>query len=211
MFWHDQTKVGNYDAAVRIPERLYGRLAERQRKTLDLFTARYGYRPGSEQRARLALFPTIYRSQGGTVPLTHQWFYSRFRPWADEMDLGHCVPHQARHTLATNPASSGPGTPQFSVRGCLDILAAERQARRLLRRCTIEQLIYSKIQATAGQDDRAWKRRTAALIESNPRQATEASARALFQAASYPEVVAAVAGACAGTSTSTGSCFLSQT
>src|SRR3954451_14004469 len=35
MFWHDQTKVGNYDAAIRIPERLYQRLAERQQKTMD--------------------------------------------------------------------------------------------------------------------------------------------------------------------------------
>ncbi|MGZ3303530.1 MAG: hypothetical protein ACXVBG_21835 [Isosphaeraceae bacterium] len=26
MFWHDQTKVGNYDAAIRIPEQLYGTL-----------------------------------------------------------------------------------------------------------------------------------------------------------------------------------------
>jgi integrase len=102
MFWHDQTKVGNYDAAIRIPERLYDLLAERQRKTLDRFTARYGYRPSGQQRARLALFPTIYRSQDGTVPLTHQWFYSRFRPWVDAMDLGHYVPHQARHTLATS-------------------------------------------------------------------------------------------------------------
>jgi integrase len=102
MFWHDQTKVGNYDAAIRIPERLYEILAERQRKTLDGFTARYGYRPAGEQRAGLALFPTTYRSNDGTVPLTHQWFYSRFRPWVDAMDLGHYVPHQARHTLATN-------------------------------------------------------------------------------------------------------------
>jgi integrase len=102
MLWHDQTKVGNYDQAIRIPERLYGRLAERQRKTLDRFTARYGYRPDGQQRAGLALFPTVYRSQDGTVSLTHQWFYSRFRPWVDEMDLGHYVPHQARHTLATN-------------------------------------------------------------------------------------------------------------
>jgi integrase len=102
MFWHDQTKVGNYDVAVRIPERLFQILAERQRKTLDGFTARYGYRPSGAQRAGLALFPTTYRSQDGTVPLTHQWFYSRFRPWVDAMDLGHFVPHQARHTLATN-------------------------------------------------------------------------------------------------------------
>ena len=33
----------------------------------------------------------------------------------------------------------------------------------------------------------------AALIESNPRQVTESSAQALFQAAAYPEAIAAVA------------------
>jgi len=90
---------------------------------------------------------------------------------------------------------SGPGTPQFSVRGSPDILAAERQARHLLRRCTAEQLIYSRIHAAAGQDDHAWKRRTLALIESNPRQVTESSAQALFEAAAYPEAIAAAAGA----------------
>jgi len=89
---------------------------------------------------------------------------------------------------------SGPGTPQFSVSGCADILNAERQARRLLRRCTIEQLIYAKIQAPAGQDDHAWKRRTLALIETNSRQVTESSAQALFQAAAYPEAIAEAAG-----------------
>ena len=88
---------------------------------------------------------------------------------------------------------SGPGTPQFSVRGCPDILAAERQASHLLRRCIIEQLIHAKIQAAAGQDDRAWKRRTLALIMSNPRQVTESSTQALFQAAAYPENIAAAA------------------
>jgi hypothetical protein len=90
----------------------------------------------------------------------------------------------------------GPGTPQFSVRDCPDILAAERRARHLLRRCTIEQLIHSKIEAAAGQDDRAWKRRTLALIDSNPRQVTESSPQALFQAAAYPEAIAAAAGSC---------------
>ena len=72
---------------------------------------------------------------------------------------------------------SGPGTPQFSVRGCPDILDAERRARRLLRRCTIEQLIYARIQAPADQAGHAWKRRTAALIESNPRPVTETARR----------------------------------
>ncbi len=101
----------------------------------------------------------------------------------------------ARHRVCLRHAIwlPGPGTSQFSVRGCPDILAAERQARRLLSRCTIEQLVYSKIQVTAGQDDRARKRRTLALIESSPRQVTEPSAQALFQAAAYPEAIAAAA------------------
>ena len=87
---------------------------------------------------------------------------------------------------------SGPGTPQFSVRVCPDILDAERRARRLLRRCTAEQLIYSTIQAPAGRTDREWKRRTTALIESNPRPVTESGPQELFQAAAYPDAIAAV-------------------
>jgi hypothetical protein len=88
---------------------------------------------------------------------------------------------------------SAPGTPQFSVSGCPDILAAERQARRLLRRCTAEQVIYARVQAPAGNagPEHAWKRRTMALIESNPRTVTESSPQALFLAAAYPEAIAA--------------------
>jgi len=86
-----------------------------------------------------------------------------------------------------------PGTPQFSVSRCPDILAAERQARRLSRRCTIEQLIYSRLHAPAGHADREWKHRMAALIESNPRPVTESGPQALFQAAAYPEAIAAAA------------------
>ena len=37
MLWHDQTKVGNYDQAIRIPERLHQLLTERQHKTLAAF------------------------------------------------------------------------------------------------------------------------------------------------------------------------------
>jgi hypothetical protein len=88
----------------------------------------------------------------------------------------------------------GPGTRQFSVRDCPDILAAERPARQLLRRCTAEQLIYSRVQAPADQADRAWKRQMMALIESNPRPVTETSPDGLFQAAAYPEAIAAAAG-----------------
>jgi hypothetical protein len=93
---------------------------------------------------------------------------------------------------------SGQGTPQISVSGCPDILAAERQARRLRRRCTPEHLIYARLQAIPGNADHEWKRRMAALIQSNPRQATESGPRALFQAAAYPEAIAAAALACTG-------------
>jgi len=102
MFWHDQTKVGNYDAAIRIPEQLYDTLAARQRKTLDRFTARSGRAPTGAERAAMALFPSKVRNAAGTTSLSYQWFWSRFRPWVDELDLGHYVAHQARHTLATN-------------------------------------------------------------------------------------------------------------
>ena len=63
------------------------------------------------------------------------------------------------------------------------------------RRCTIEQLIYARVQATAGPagSERAWKRRTTALIESNPRSVTESCPQALFQAAAYPETITAAA------------------
>jgi integrase len=107
MFWHDQTKVGNYDVAIRIPEHIYTVLAERQRKTLDRFTARHGIAPTAAQRAGLALFPSPARNGDGTTALTHQWFHRAFSAWIAELDLGHYVPHQARHTMATNLLRSG--------------------------------------------------------------------------------------------------------
>jgi integrase len=107
MFWHDQTKVGNYDAAIRIPERLHDLLAERQRKTLDRFVAEHGRPPDRAERDVLALFPSTHRNPDGTVALTYQWFHSRFSAWVDSLDIGHCVPHQARHTLATNLLRAG--------------------------------------------------------------------------------------------------------
>jgi TniQ len=90
---------------------------------------------------------------------------------------------------------SGPGAPQFSVSGCPDILAAEFQARRLLRRCTIEQLIYSTVQAPADQASHERKRRMIALIKSSPWPVTESGPQALSQAAAYPEAIAAAASA----------------
>jgi hypothetical protein len=85
----------------------------------------------------------------------------------------------------------GPGTPQFSVRGCPDILDAEHRARRLLRQCSIEELIYSTVQKPGQAGEQSWKRQAAALIESNPRSAAESSPQEMFLAAAYPDAVAA--------------------
>ena len=102
MLWHDQAKVGNYDAAIRIPERLHQILEERQRKTTARFAAEHGRLPAPHERAAMALFPSGRRNPGATGSLSYPWFLTRFRSWVDQLDLGHYVPHQARHTLATS-------------------------------------------------------------------------------------------------------------
>jgi site-specific recombinase XerD len=53
------------------------------------------------------LFPSPTRNPQGTTALTHQWFHSSFSVWVAELDLGHCVPHQARHTMATHLLRNG--------------------------------------------------------------------------------------------------------
>jgi hypothetical protein len=63
--------------------------------------------PTAAQRAGLALFPSPTRNPQGTTSLTHQWFRTSFSVWVAELDLGHCVPHQARHTMATNLLRNG--------------------------------------------------------------------------------------------------------
>lgn len=89
----------------------------------------------------------------------------------------------------------GPGSPQLSVSNCPDILNAERQARKILRRRTAEQLIYAITSTRPRQDayEHAWKQRTAALTASNPRMVTESSPQTLFLAAAYPDMVTAAA------------------
>jgi integrase len=102
MLWHNQTKVGRYDQAIRIPEPLSGRLAARRETTLSVFTARRGRPPTADERKAMALFPGRYRNPDGTAPVTYQWFHVRFKAWVDDLDIGRWVPHQARHTLATS-------------------------------------------------------------------------------------------------------------
>lgn len=45
MFWHDQSKVGNCDVSIRIPDYLYKVLAERQQKALARFAAWHDRQP----------------------------------------------------------------------------------------------------------------------------------------------------------------------
>ena len=82
MFWHDQTKVGNYDAAIRIPERLYQMLEARQRKTLDPVPGAEQPPAHREERARMALFPTNRRNRDCAAAAVLPVVLQGFRPWA---------------------------------------------------------------------------------------------------------------------------------
>jgi hypothetical protein len=106
----------------------------------------------------------------------------------------------AHHQVCLKHGSwlSSAGTPHFSVSECPDIMAAERQARRLLRHCTIEQLIYAKVQVAqqpGSPAQLAWKQRMRTLITSNPRTVIESCPQELFTAAGYPETVSTAAAA----------------
>jgi integrase len=107
MLWHDQTKVGNYDEAVRIPERVHQMLEARQRKTLDLFRERNNRPPAAAERELMALFPTNFRNRDCQVALSYNWFHKGFKNWLAELDIGRWVPHQARHSLATSLLRAG--------------------------------------------------------------------------------------------------------
>lgn len=69
---HDQTKVGNLNAAVRIPDHLLDRLEERRRKTLTHYADRHAGRlPTAAERAHLALFPTDILNPDGRRALSY--------------------------------------------------------------------------------------------------------------------------------------------
>jgi len=107
MLWHDQTKVGNYDEAVRVPERTHQMLQARQRKTLAVFQERNNRPPTPVERAGMALFPTIFRNRDCQAALSYNWFHKGFSNWIDSLDIGRWVPHQARHSMATSLLRAG--------------------------------------------------------------------------------------------------------
>jgi integrase len=101
MLWHDQAKVGRYDQAIRIPEPLYERLARRQAATSEKFERHAGRPPDAAERNVIALFPRKSANLTFTCAVSSAWFTRSFRAWADDLGIGRCVPHQARHSLAT--------------------------------------------------------------------------------------------------------------
>ncbi|MBW3361505.1 MULTISPECIES: site-specific integrase [Streptomyces] len=107
MFWHDQTKVGNIDEGIRIPERFYRRIEERQAKTIARFVQRKGRVPTPEEQLKLALFPARNSNRELLKGITYTWFHNLFQNWVLGLDVGKAVPHQARHTLATNLLKAG--------------------------------------------------------------------------------------------------------
>ncbi|WP_199180315.1 site-specific integrase [Verrucosispora sp. ts21] len=107
LLWHDQTKVGNYNEAIRIPDFIYQRLRERQRTTIARFEQRYARTLTAQERASMAMFPRAYRNPHGTYAVGLGWFHGHFRRWVWDLDLEPAVPHQARHTLATRLLAAG--------------------------------------------------------------------------------------------------------
>ncbi|HEX9354064.1 MAG TPA: site-specific integrase [Streptosporangiaceae bacterium] len=101
MLWHDQTKAGRYDQAIRIPEPLHERLARRQAVTCEKFEHLHGRPPTTAERNVIALFPRKSANLTFTHAVSSGWFTGHFRVWADGLGVGACVPHQARHSLAT--------------------------------------------------------------------------------------------------------------
>ncbi len=107
MFWHDQTKVGNFDEAIRISERLYARIQQRQAKTVARFFELNGRQPTAQERLEIALFPRRPANREFRKAVSYSWFNRAFHDWLETLDVAHCVPHQARHTLATNLLKNG--------------------------------------------------------------------------------------------------------
>jgi integrase-like protein len=130
MLWHDQTKVNNYNDAVRIPEFLYQRLDARRATTLARFEDRHGRSPTTAERAAMALFPTRVRNVRGDRSISYGMFQARFKAWVESLDLGPAVSHQARHTLATNLLRAGASLAQIRrFLGQVSIRMAEHYAK----------------------------------------------------------------------------------
>jgi hypothetical protein len=112
--------------------------------------------------------------------------------------------HQAAHeTVCTRHGIwlPRPGLPQLDISACPEIITAQHRARRLLRRCTPEQLIYAQVEsaapATSGRTrDRepspGWEKRALLLQKTTPGLNSTAEPE-LIRAARYPDIIALTA------------------
>lgn len=81
LLWHDQTKVGSYNEAIRIPDYTYQRLRDRQCTTITRFERRYARTPTAPERAAMAMFARGYKNPHGTYAISYTWFHGHFRRW----------------------------------------------------------------------------------------------------------------------------------
>src|SRR5260370_36757564 len=107
MLGHGKTKVGNYGAGIGFPEYVSGRLDSRRRRVLRRFELRHGRPPSPRETAEMALFPSRVKNPAEARAISYSFFRRAFKPWVESLDLGECVPHQARHTLATKLLQAG--------------------------------------------------------------------------------------------------------
>lgn len=113
LLWHDQSKVGKLEEAIRISERMYQRIEQRQATTRARFAQRHGHPPTPAQERELALFPRRTANRNGAKSVSYGWFHQLFRAWVLTLDIPHTVAHQARHTLATNLLKAGANLAQI--------------------------------------------------------------------------------------------------
>ena len=82
-------------------------MQQRQQTTAGRFLQRHGRAPTAAKRGKLALFPRRASNRDLLHAVSSGWFNNNFRRWIDHLDIGVAVPHQARHTLATNLLRNG--------------------------------------------------------------------------------------------------------
>src|SRR5205814_6685861 len=111
LLWHDQTKVGNYNEAIRIPDYTYQRLRDRQRTTITRFEQRYARTPNARERASMVLFPRACRNPNGAYPIAYSWFHGPLRRRVDSLAPEPAAPHHPPHPPAPTLPAPAPTPP----------------------------------------------------------------------------------------------------
>ena len=107
VLWHDQTKVGQLDASVPIPQTVYELLQRRQTLTRETFRLTFGRLPSTEEEEKLALFASPWKNPKLHRSVSYEWFNSKFGAWLEGLELPGVTTHQARHRLATDLIKAG--------------------------------------------------------------------------------------------------------